>query len=154
MEELQCSREVEMENLRDQLKRVESFHDERERRDMDTPQKTPLSDARSQTDTNVMVMRDFSDGPQAEVQANDDVFVDADTDEIPPPPPPPPSAPPPDVPQKDEEIQVLHDEIKVGYSSLYICLAWFVALQRFVFTSVKNLWWRPRIRETLMCQKS
>ena len=122
MEELQCSREVEMENLRDQLKRVESFHDERERRDMDTPQKTPLSDARSQTDTNVMVMRDFSDGPQAEVQANDDVFVDADTDEIPP-PPPPPSAPPPDVPQKDEEIQALHDEIKVGYSSLYICLA-------------------------------
>ena len=144
MEELQHSREAEMENLRDQLKRVESFHEERERRDMDTPQKTPLSDARSQTDTNVKVMRDFSDGPQAEVQANDDVFVDADTDEIP--PPPPPSAPPPDVPQKDEEIQALHDEIKVRMVqlTLYICLAWFVGLQRFVsFASVKNLWWRP-----------
>ena len=121
MAELQRGREAEMQNLRDQLRRVESFHDEREgRRDMDTPRKSPSSNAWSQTETDVRAMNDFSDGPQVEVQVHDK--EDADTDEIPP-PPPPPSAPPPDVLQKDEELQALHHKIQVQYSSLHVCLA-------------------------------
>ena len=86
---------------------------------MDTPQKSPSSNAWSQTETDVRAMNDFSDGPQVEVQVHDK--EDADTDEIP--PPPPPSAPPPDVLQKDEELQVLHDKIQVRYSSSHVCLA-------------------------------
>lgn len=120
MAELQRGREAEMQNLRDQLRRVESFHDEREgRRDMDTPQKSPSSNAWSQTETDVRAMNDFSDGPQVEVQVHDK--EDADTDEIP--PPPPPSAPPPDVLQKDEELQALHNKIQVRHSSLHVCIA-------------------------------
>ena len=157
MTELQRSREAEMENLRDQLKRVESFHEERERRrDMDSPRKSPSSNAWSQTETDVRAMNDFSDGPQVEVQAHDKVFEDADTDEIPPPPPsappppppstsppPPPSAPapPPDVLQKDEELQALHDEIQVRH---IVCL--FSQISRlpsvFVLYKWQNLWWK------------